>query len=119
MKFNEIPKNIPERKYIVYQSGERWGENILGIYTIKIDGDITISNDDASIEVYIPLEMLPLKDKELNSLGVNHLLIVTKRYSTSISYSEYKNSERYISYVRDNNIDEIVNDEEKEEEINI
>lgn len=106
-------KVIPKRKYLII-SNERWDNKFLGIFEVELNGSdlfIESEHDVSNCLRYIPQEVTPLLDTELNNSGVKHTLFVspiTDQSDRSFDLNLIKNSNKYISYMRDVNIDKII-----------
>lgn len=106
-------KVIPKTKYLVISS-ERWDSKFLGIFETELNGsDIYIESDHDLNKClgYTPLEVTPLLDIELNNIGVKFVLFVSPISDVGdrrVNLTSIKQTEKYISYMRDANIDKVL-----------
>jgi hypothetical protein len=111
MNFINIPKNIPKRKYLVIDETESSWSNSRhkGIHELEIDGEFIITDtSNNSSDRYCPIQISQVMNKELNSVGVNHVLHVIKSLNDSPNIGNYLNSDEFKVYKRGNEIESIL-----------
>ena len=99
-----IPNDrLPLEKYLV-STCNRYA-SIIGIYELEVEEQMYFND-----KMYTPIKIISMKNETLNKIGVNKILYVSDPFtvSESIHLRSYLDGEDFKSYLRTNNIDDIL-----------